>query len=112
MSNIFNRSIQHPYYGIYQLCIHTLQFFKKEHFNSEQKNNRNVNKKGPVLSIASIIIYFILLLIILLFLFITSIYGLYYSIKCNHTFWFVLNLFGLFTGIPFGTIYYFFISCS
>lgn len=110
MSNIFNRSIQHPYLGIYQLYKQALGLIKKEHLNHEEHKNQ-IHKKGPIKSIVSISIYFILLLLLILFLFVTSIYGVYYSIKCNNLFWIVLNIFGLFTGIPFGTVYYFFISC-
>jgi len=113
------RLIQHPYKGIYKLCKKVYEDFKNEHFNQEITNDANDNANSPEKnqnnkskSFLLLLTYFAMIFFVFIFFFITSILGLYHSVKCNNTLWTVLNIVGLFTGIPIGTVYYYFVTCS
>lgn len=117
------KNIQHPYIGFYNFLKHCKEEFQTENVNDYQNQNQNQNlslnqnqnqvtNKKASRSFSAFLLYFFLILLVFLFFLVTGILGLYHSIQCKHTVWTVLNVIGFFTGIPFGTFYYFFVKCT
>jgi hypothetical protein len=59
-----------------------------------------------------VLLLVLLMVAFLLFLFITNILGVVSAYKCGDTVWTILGAVGVMTGIPLGTIYYFFLGCA
>ena len=112
----------HPYLGMFHIAKKISEEFQNEHLtNTTQEKkiihpyrvNRNDRRRSSSKKSNTSwgLMIFVLIFLILMFFLVTNILGLYHAVKCQNTIWIVLNIIGLFTGIPFGTIYYFFIRC-